>query len=227
MIYYDLHIHSCLSPCADDDMTPNNIVNMALLNGLKLISVTDHNSFLQQESVAQLCASKGLLYLYGAELTSREEVHVLAYFNSLEKAFNFSLFIDEHLIKILNKPKYFGHQYVRDIGDNIIKEEARLLLSTLDLSIEDLTMAIKDYGGLSVLAHIDRSANGILNRLGFIPRNLYFDGIEYCHKDHFSDYQKLKAAKKLFLRSSDAHRLIDIAEQENYLDAEIWEGLFR
>ena len=43
-MHYDLHIHSCLSPCADDSMTPHNICNMAKIKGLDLIAVTDHNS---------------------------------------------------------------------------------------------------------------------------------------------------------------------------------------
>ena len=40
-IYYDFHIHSCLSPCGDDDNTPNNIVNMALIKGLNAIALSD------------------------------------------------------------------------------------------------------------------------------------------------------------------------------------------
>ena len=78
--YYDLHIHSSLSPCADDDMTPNNIVNMALIKGLDVISLTDHNSTKNVEAVHELCQHKGIKFIPGIEVQTKEEVHVLCYF---------------------------------------------------------------------------------------------------------------------------------------------------
>ena len=41
---YDFHVHSCLSPCAENDMTPANIAGLASLLGLEIVALTDHNT---------------------------------------------------------------------------------------------------------------------------------------------------------------------------------------
>ena len=84
--YYDLHIHSCLSPCADMDMTPNNIVNMAKLLGLDVIALTDHNTSLNCEAITKVAEKKGLCVLPGMELTTSEEIHAVCLFDTLDKA---------------------------------------------------------------------------------------------------------------------------------------------
>ena len=73
--HYDLHMHSCLSPCSDDDMTPNNMVNMALMNGLDIIAVTDHNAVGNCAAAMEVGRRNGLTVLPGMELTTSEEIH--------------------------------------------------------------------------------------------------------------------------------------------------------
>ncbi|MDI9489318.1 MAG: PHP domain-containing protein, partial [Bacillota bacterium] len=90
---YDLHIHSCLSPCSDEDMTPANIVNMAKLLGLDVIAVTDHNSCRNCPAVYNYAQKNNILVIPGMELCTMEEVHVLCFFEELENAMAFDKYV--------------------------------------------------------------------------------------------------------------------------------------
>ncbi|MBP5734001.1 MAG: PHP domain-containing protein, partial [Lachnospiraceae bacterium] len=156
----DLHMHSCLSPCGDMDMTPNNIVNMCKLKGLDMIAVTDHNTAKQLPVIQKVADYVGVALLPGMELTTKEEAHMLAYFRTVEEAVDFSDYIYTHLPPIKNKPKLFGVQAYMDEDDEIIAEEERLLITALDLSIDELFGEITNRGGLAIPAHINRGTNG-------------------------------------------------------------------
>ena len=127
-MFYDLHMHSCLSPCAEDLMTPNNIANMVFIKGLDLFAVTDHNSTKNLPAIAEVASSLGLKMLYGAELETSEEVHVLGLFNTLEKSQKFQEWIDSVMPEIPNDEEYFGHQWIMNAQDEKIGDEKRLLL---------------------------------------------------------------------------------------------------
>ena len=206
-------MHSCLSPCGDELMTPNNIAKMSMLKGLDLIAVTDHNTARQLPAIEKVCREIGLQMLPGLELTTREEVHLLAYFETVEAATAFSDAIYPHLPSIENRPAYFGAQTVLDENDEPIDEERKLLISALDLSIEALSGMITDFGGLPVPAHINRGSNGLLNVLGFLPPSPRFPALEISKKltmpAGLDDY--------IHLHASDAHRLEDIFEREEFL----------
>lgn len=207
--YCDLHIHSCLSPCGDEAMTPCNIAGMARLKGLDLIAVTDHNTARQLPAVEQACRAAGVNLLPGIELNTREEVHLLAYFRTVRDAAAFSERIYPLLPDIPNMPDFFGRQVVMDGEDRETGAEPRLLISALDMDLQSLARKIRAFHGLPVPAHINRGSNGLLNALGFLPP----DG----------DFAALEAAGELplpgdctgwkILRSSDAHRLEDILER--------------
>ncbi|MEG2549656.1 MAG: PHP domain-containing protein [Erysipelotrichaceae bacterium] len=209
---YDLHIHSALSPCADNDMTVNNIVNMAILNNLDLIAISDHNSLAQQTSFASVAKGK-IKILYGVELQTKEEVHVLAYFYEISQVEKMQGYIDEHLIKQENDVDYFGHQYILNEKDEIIKEEKILLISSLDESIETISHFVHELGGYFVLAHALGRSNSVITQLGFIPFNLCYDAIEVKNEEQHLEIMKshpwIKSRMK-FLYNSDAHRLGDI-----------------
>ncbi|MGI6707045.1 MAG: PHP domain-containing protein [Clostridia bacterium] len=119
----DLHIHSCLSPCADDDMTPNNIVNMALLKKLDIISVTDHNSAGNVAAVMEVAKDKDILILPGMEVNSREEVHLLCYFASLDSITAFDRFLYPYIPEVPNHKNIFGSQLLCNEQDKVIGEE--------------------------------------------------------------------------------------------------------
>lgn len=132
----DLHMHSCLSPCGDMDMTPNNLVNMAKIKGLDMIAVADHNTALQLPAVEKVAREVGVQLLPAIELNTREEVHMLSYFQTVEEAVDFSREIYEYLPPVKNRAALFGQQAIMDEDDEITGEEERLLISALDLSVE-------------------------------------------------------------------------------------------
>lgn len=218
MIYYDLHIHSCLSPCADDDMTPNNIVNMALIKGLDMISVTDHNCLLNQKAIRNVALRNNLKYIFGVEVQTMEDVHCLVYLKSDEQVDKMQEYLDNHLMKIDNNPDYFGNQLIIDEYDNVIKQKKELLLSSIDTSIEELSEFVHSINGLFIPAHILDRKNSITEQLGFIPFDLKYDGLEINNSERFDEIKKEYLNCNLFLNDSDAHNLINIHEREFYLD---------
>lgn len=210
-LFSDLHIHSCLSPCANDDMTPANICGMAALKGLQMIAVTDHNSARNLPAVKACCDAYGLLMIPGMEITTREEVHLLGYFETVGQALDFSEFLRPHMPPKKNKPQFFGNQYVMDEDDNIIAEEDELLIGASDLRLSELTKIIREIGGVPVPAHINRGSNGLLINLGLMPEELNFTAVEVWRA---LPCPHTPQAGKVVLHSSDAHHLGDILEPE-------------
>ena len=210
-LFSDLHIHSCLSPCANDDMTPANICGMAVLKGLQMIAVTDHNSARNLPTVKACCDAYGLLMIPGMEITTREEVHLLGYFETVEQALDFSEFLRPHMPPKKNRPQFFGNQYVMDEDDNIIAEEDELLIGASDLRLSELTRIIRERGGVPVPAHINRGSNGLLINLGMMPEELAFTAVEVWRALPCAHTPQ---AGKVILHSSDAHNLGDILEPE-------------
>ena len=210
-LFSDLHIHSCLSPCANDDMTPANICGMAALKGLQMIAVTDHNSARNLPTVKTCCDAYGLLMIPGMEITTKEEVHLLGYFETVEQAMDFSEFLRPHMPPKKNKPQFFGNQLVMDEDDNVIAEEDELLIGASDLRLAELVKIIRERGGVPVPAHINRGSNGLLINLGFMPEDLAFTAVEVWRA---LPCPHTPQAGKVILHSSDAHNLGDILEPE-------------
>ncbi len=220
-MFYDFHIHSCLSPCAEDEMTPNNICNMALIKGLDIIAVTDHNSTRQLRSLSKAAEETGIKLLYGTELESSEEVHVLGIFPDLEAAEAFQPWIDERMPGIPNRPDFFGNQLMMDEEDRETGREDRLLIVSLDASLQECVDAIHSHGGRAILAHVLDRANSVTQQLGFIPMDLPYDGLEIKSPDQIQRILKthpwIKADSTHWFIDSDAHRLVDISEPENII----------
>lgn len=220
MIYYDLHIHSALSPCSDDDMTLNNIINMAYIKELDLISVCDHNTLKQLKYFDKLTKNK-IDFLYGVEIQTKENIHVLAYFYEDKYFDDIQKYLDKHLIKKINNTEFYGNQFVFDENDHIVESEKHLLISSLDVDLYNVIDMIYQYNGKVVLAHVNRKY-GILSQLGYIPGCLKFDGIEVndisIKNELIKRYPYLK--NKLWLINSDAHHLWSINERENFLTEE-------
>lgn len=208
-MFVDLHIHSCLSPCADDDMTPANICGMAYIKGLEAIAVTDHNSAENLPYAAEAAKQYHLIMLPGIEITTKEEVHLLAYFNDVETALSFGRMLREHLPSLRNNPAYFGNQIIMDENDRIIGNEDKLLIGAADLSLKECTELIRSVNGAAVPAHINRGANGLLVNMGMLPEDPVFDTLEIS-KDIPVD-SKVTVNRKI-LHSSDAHNLGNISE---------------
>lgn len=214
-VYYDLHIHSALSPCADDDMTPNNIVNMSLLKGLDVIAVTDHNTCGNVRAVQEVAAGR-LLVIPGMEVETEEEVHVLCYFPSLAQAEALEAALRQHCLPVKNKPEIFGNQYYMDASDTIVGQEPQLLVSAIQLSIYEVVSRTKALGGVAVPAHIDRSSYSVLSNLGFLPPDLGVGALEITAAK--VDAMAAEFTEYAILTDSDAHYLGDIAERERFFD---------
>ena len=210
-LYYDLHIHSCLSPCADDDMTPGNICGMAHLKGLDLIAVTDHNSAGNLRAAEKMARDFGIMLIPGMEICTREEVHLLAYFETVEAAEKMAEICRQHLPPMKNRPDFFGHQFMMNERDEIIGEEDAPLIAATDLSFSEACTWARTLKGVPVPAHIYRG-NGLVKMLGFIPKEDHIATIEID--------RTLPAPKGYHcLHSSDAHRLQDIQERRFFIEA--------
>ncbi len=208
----DLHIHSCLSPCGDEDMTPANICAMARLKGLDASALCDHNSTRNLPAMETLCSECGLVFLPGVEITTREEVHLLGYFPTVETALRFGEALRAHLPPRKNRPDFFGHQYIMDTGENILEEEDALLIGATDLPLSAAAALVRQHGGVSIPAHINRGANGMLINLGFLPDDIAFPALEIW-KELPCDPSVLQGRR--VLHASDAHYLGDIRERED------------
>ena len=210
-LFSDLHVHSCLSPCGSDDMTPANICGMAALKGLQMIAVTDHNCAKNLPYVQKCADAYGLLLIPGMEITTREEVHMMGYFPDVETALAFSGFLKGHMPRAKNRPDFFGHQYVMNEDDEVLEEEDSLLMGASDLPLTALAALVREYRGVPVPAHINRGSNGVLVNLGFLPEEPGFTAVEvWKHLPCAHGPQ----AGRVVLHSSDAHYLGDIYEAE-------------
>ena len=215
-LFCDLHIHSCLSPCGDALMTPNNIVGMAFIKQLDVIAVCDHNSARNLPAVKEVADMMNVLLLPGMELTTKEEAHMLCYFRSVEECMAFSQEVYGHLPPIENNEKFFGRQQVMNAQDEEIAVEERLLISALSWSFEECSERIKAAGGLCVPAHINRGSSGVLGALGFLPQNVYYDALEISKK---APMPPVSLDGYRLLESSDAHYLENILEPEFFIEA--------
>ncbi len=216
--YYDLHIHSCLSPCGDDDMTPGNIAGMAMLNGLNIVALTDHNSAKNCPAFFAQAKKYGIVPIPGMELTTSEDVHVVCLFRSLEDALAFDKEVEAKRIIVKNKPAIFGHQYIVDEEDSPVGEEEGLLINATTLSIEEANDLVKSYRGVCYPAHIDRPSNGMVAVLGDFPDDPHFTAYELNDGGNTEEYQARfpKLKDKMRAVSSDAHYLENIGQAENY-----------
>ncbi len=220
--YYDLHIHSCLSPCGDDDMTPNNIAGMATLTGLIIIALTDHNSCKNCPAFFEACKRYGLIPIAGMELSSAEDVHLVCLFPELDMAMAFDKEIEKHLPSIENRPDIFGEQLILDGEDNQIGTEKKLLITATDLWTSDAIELARSFGAHVRPAHIDRQSNGMIAILGDVPSEYRFNFVEFNdaeNKDeYFAKYASIR--DKGVIVSSDAHHLWDINPALNSFDIE-------
>ncbi len=219
-IYYDLHIHSCLSPCGDNDMTPYNLVNMAKIFGYDIIALTDHNSCKNCGSAMKIGESIGITVVPGMEICTSEEIHAVCLFPTLEKAEAFSDYIYGTLPKIKNKEKIFGEQLIMDTADGILGKEEILLTTASGVSIDTLPTLTAEYGGVCYPAHIDRSSYSIISSLGDFSGDLDVSCFELTPQaDEGQYFEKYPATRgKRIIRSSDAHYLENMREPEFYVE---------
>lgn len=213
---YDFHIHSCLSPCGDNDMTPNNIAGMAALMGLDIIAITDHNSCKNAASVMAAGAEAGVLVIPGMELCTAEEAHIVCLFETLEGAMGFDSYIYKNMPHIPNKPEIFGEQRMLSPEDELVGIEENLLLPASFIGADDVCALAGEYGGIALPAHVNRDSYSLIAALGSLPPDAGFTAFEAtrdCGMDAL--YQANPELNGLHVvRDSDAHYLETLAESE-------------
>ncbi len=216
--YYDLHIHSCLSPCADDDNTPNNIAGMAALSQLDVLALTDHNTCKNCPAFFEACERYSITAIAGMELTTAEDIHVVCLFEQLSDALRFDVYVEERRMKIRNREEIFGNQLIMNSADEIIGKDEFLLSAATDIPLEEVPALVEDYGGICYPAHIDRDANGIINILGTIPETPAFDFYEVRDGESIEIYgKKYNIPNDRFIVDSDAHFLEGFRDREFFI----------
>ncbi|MDM8524126.1 PHP-associated domain-containing protein [Desulfococcaceae bacterium HSG8] len=207
----DLHIHTCLSPCGDWEMSPRGVVEMSRDKGLDIIAVCDHNSMENAEAAMRVGEKTGVCVFPGMEICSREEAHILAIFSDPERARAMQEYVYDHLPGE-NRSEYFGNQIIANEYDEVLGENDRLLIGATTLAIHEIVEKTHALGGLSIASHVDRPAFGIISQLGFIPPDLPLDGVEISYRIPPEDWQEKVPGIGDFpcITSSDAHYPDDI-----------------
>jgi hypothetical protein len=218
--YYDFHIHSCLSPCADEDNTPNNLAGIGKLAGLSLMALTDHNSCANCPAFFKAAERYGIIPIAGMELETAEEIHVICLFETLEGALEFDRIVAERRLNIRNKPNIYGSQLICDENDEIIGSDPLLLVCATTITIEEVPALVTSCNGICYPAHIDRKSNSILSVLGGFMPEVQFTCSELHELDKAKELMVLHPSLKdmILLSGSDAHQLIEVRDAEHSIE---------
>jgi len=206
MFRFDLHIHSCLSPCGDLDSSPEAIVKTAKAAGLDGVMLADHNSARNCPALAEVCRREAFKCLFGMEVTTAEEAHCLAVFDTLEQAAAMTESVYAALPKRVNQPEVFGYQAVVNADNEVEELEWHLLGAPTNLPIHDVGVRVHELGGLFIAAHMDRSVFSVTSQLGGLAGDEGFDAVELSRHADVSVWKE-KTLGLPFIRSSDAHYL--------------------
>lgn len=218
----DLHIHTVLSPCGDLDMSPVKIVDQLRLQNINIVAITDHNATHHGPIIRKLAEPFGIKVFFGAEVTSKEEAHLLCLFEDEEQRVAFQNFIDLNLPQVPNKPETFGCQVIVNEAEEILHEIEFLLISALAAGVNQIEHEVHRLGGLFIPAHVDRPRYSLTSQLGFVPSNLNFDALELSRNTStkvFLDNNRYLKQQR-FVRNSDAHYLNDIGKQTTIFNIE-------
>ncbi len=211
-IKIDLHNHSCLSPCGSDDMLPSLIAFEAMEKGIDILALTDHNCSRNLDSFKEACEICGIIPIFGIEVNTIEDVHVLTLFKEINDAKEFGFYIETLLPNIKNDPKLFGNQNIVDMEGEIVGIFEKSLLTTCGISLEDVVNECLSRDGLVIPAHIDKGANSILSNLGFLP------DLNYSALEAIRPFDLKETYNKTVIQGSDAHYLEHIGRRSCFLE---------
>ncbi|HWR40945.1 MAG TPA: PHP domain-containing protein [Patescibacteria group bacterium] len=209
----DLHVHTLLSPCAEVEMTPRNIVWHAAEYGVNIVAITDHNA--GDNVAAALEAAKGtdVTILPGMEVESREEVHLVVLFDKIRQLREWETFVNAHRSGRMNNPERFGAQFVVDAEDNLVREKPEMLLASLTAGVAEISSRVREIGGLCIASHVDRPTYSILSQLGFISPDVALDAVEVSRRVPLTEARsRIPAIGTLpVVTASDAHTIEDFS----------------
>lgn len=207
----DLHIHTALSPCAAEEMTPPEIVRRAIETRLDIIAVCDHNS--SRNSAAVQAAAGGRMCVFaGIELMTAEDIHILGIFPDARAAEMFGMKVHEKLPLAGRRYfKKFGMQCILDSRGRVVGKEEKMLAASSGYSIGEAVGMLHEHGGLAIAAHINRSSFSIFSQLGIFPEDAGFDAVElFCPPQTRVDKEKYAFLGLPAIVSSDSHYPADV-----------------
>ena len=216
--YYDLHLHSCLSPCGSEDMTPANLAAMCALAGLDIVALTDHNTCGNCAAFCRAAEERGLLALAGMELCTREEIHVVCLFPTPYHGEEFEAYVSRRLPPLSNHPAVFGHQIYMDAGDLVLGEDPRFLAGHTDIGLEEVSRLAAAFGGAAFPAHLDRPSFSLLGVLGLWMPELGFPLAEVSRQCPPEFRLRPDLAGLRLIANSDAHYLDQVWEAEHAME---------
>ncbi len=211
----DLHIHTCLSPCADLLMSPGRIVEEATKKGLDVIAITDHNSARNCEATLNAALNKQLTVWCGIEITSQEEVHLVALFDNLSAVQSLQKIIYQNLPGE-NSPEIFGEQLIVNASDEIEQIEEKFLAGAVMLPLNEIIRLIHEAGGIAIAAHIDRERNSLIKHLGILTEDMEFDAVEMYDIARWSEVKPFVLRHIPIIQSSDAHYLTQVGSLKTH-----------
>lgn len=207
----DLHVHSVLSPCAEIEMTPRNIVRHAAKHGIDIVAITDHNAC--DNVAAALVAAEGtnVIILPGMEVETKEEVHLIVLFEKLGQLTAWEQFVSKHMPKRFNDEKRFGAQFIVDAEDELIRIKPEMLLTSLTSGITEVCKTVNELGGICIASHVDRPSYSLISQLGFIPPDVSLAAVEISRLTNPEEAIKRfpTIGKLTMITSSDAHTMND------------------
>ena len=218
----DLHIHTALSPCALDEMTPGAIVRTALNQGLDMIAVCDHNATHNAEAVidaaARISGMQALSVLAGIEITSFEEAHIVGLFPDAATAEGVGEVVRQTLPLEQGHKGIVGKSLRMDAHNDVLGRESRMLYMASCLTLEEAVMLIHRNNGLAIPAHVDRPSFSITSQLGTIPEGISFDALEISAAGckHGRDAAFISFGYPI-VTASDSHSLEEIGAARTWL----------
>jgi len=228
LIKIDMHIHTCLSPCADISISPKRIVERAYKKGLNMIFITDHNSIENAEAAMKSSNKYKDLKVYpGMEITSKEEVHTLALFENLDDAHKTQNYIYSYLPDT-DKEQEYKEQIIANENDEVEGFLKKSLFNAVNISVDGVVSLIHKNNGLAIAAHIDRESFSVIGQLGFIPEELQYDALEISPNMSLEEaeevYREYNSRFK-FIKGSDSHSLESIGS--NYTELSLRGNSFK
>jgi PHP family Zn ribbon phosphoesterase len=215
----DLHVHTVLSPCADVEMIPPLIVQKALECKIDIIAITDHNASANVRAVQAAAEGTHLTVLPGMEVQSREDVHLLALFETLDVLEVWQAQVDISLPNLPNQPEFFGEQFVVDETGEFIRNETRLLLNSTGFSIDEIFERVNTLGGLVIPAHVERKAYGLFPTLGLISEKWHLLALEISRNTAPARAREIfpVLCEYPLIQSGDVHRLDSFFGTTNFI----------
>jgi hypothetical protein len=192
-------------------MYPTAIIGKCLSERLDVIGICDHNASENVEHVIEAARGTAITVLPGMEITTEEEVHVIALFDNIHALAAIQIFVYDSL-RGMNREEVFGCQPIVNEHNEVVGFNERLLIGATGRSLRETIVEIHRLHGVAIAAHIDRESFSVIGQLGFIPPDIRFDALEVSCRTGMRKAREMypDLADHTFIESSDAHFISDI-----------------